>query len=400
MSPRTRSANFSLYLLIVSISVALVLNPLVVSLLARPRLDQSLYLVVLDAALLSIAVLAFLHIRTGQNRYLRLSIVSLAVLPFLLVSAELGWTLARVKLGSPWKNTVHNLHRPDPLLGWTLLPDNEGRHVSPGNYDVVYSIDPDGRRATPQAENASRSLHFFGNSFIFGQGVPDEDAALYRLGTKMEDRTRVLNYGVIGYGIEQMFYSFNANIDNVKPGDVVVFTPISSDLKRNLIHKEYFCRFEFWRRDGYRLTHLPVYRDEQWSFPDLADNCSLVDLLYYSNGLPVGTVFHWYMQAATHDAIIGKVDRILSRAADLAQQRGARFRVVFLVTPKECREQVFEFDLEGLRAEFDSLMPYCPTGDGALEKLKFPRDPHWSTFGNEWAAGALERVLRPELEGL
>jgi len=72
-------------------------------------------------------------------------------------------------------------------------------------YDVVYTIDDEGRRVTPasSARAGDSLVLFFGGSVTFGEGVQD-DETLPNAFAAAAPGTRVLNYGFRGYGPQQM----------------------------------------------------------------------------------------------------------------------------------------------------------------------------------------------------
>jgi hypothetical protein len=95
-------------------------------------------------------------------------------------------------------------------LGFLPLPGtytskketDDGRTV----YDVVYSIGEDRFRVTPQIRQPSQILiNFFGCSFLFGEGLNDDETLPYFL-NQADNRIAVKNYGMHGYGVYQALY--------------------------------------------------------------------------------------------------------------------------------------------------------------------------------------------------
>ena len=72
-------------------------------------------------------------------------------------------------------------------------------------FNVTYSTDGYSRRMTPfkNAGRAEKFALFFGCSFAFGQGVQNEETLPSRVG-ELAPRYRPYNYGVIGYGPQQV----------------------------------------------------------------------------------------------------------------------------------------------------------------------------------------------------
>ena len=69
-------------------------------------------------------------------------------------------------------------------------------------FDVTYTIDDRYRRVTPARPGATRALIFLGDSFVFGEGVADDETLPWRVAEAMPD-TQVYNFGYSGYGPQQ-----------------------------------------------------------------------------------------------------------------------------------------------------------------------------------------------------
>lgn len=77
----------------------------------------------------------------------------------------------------------------------------DGRKI----FQAQYTIDAQGRRVTPFDESADRPLFmlFFGCSFIFGEGLNDDETLPYFLAQRAPCYTPY-NYAFLGYGPQQM----------------------------------------------------------------------------------------------------------------------------------------------------------------------------------------------------
>jgi len=104
---------------------------------------------------------------------------------------------------------THNFFQPDELLGYKPRPEAQVDSIKKLDdqlvYDVIYSIDAYSRRVTPadQLERRNRFILFFGDSFVFGEGVQDDETLPYHV-SDMAPAYRVYNYGFSGYGPQQM----------------------------------------------------------------------------------------------------------------------------------------------------------------------------------------------------
>ena len=71
-------------------------------------------------------------------------------------------------------------------------------------YEARYTIGPDGLREACADENAERSILFFGGSFMFGEGVNDEQSLPCALQAHLKQPWATYNFGFHGYGPHQM----------------------------------------------------------------------------------------------------------------------------------------------------------------------------------------------------
>jgi hypothetical protein len=101
-----------------------------------------------------------------------------------------------------------SLFIPDPALGWKLRPASviravraRGEHII---YDARYTIDPRGQRVTPDSNPDGETVLFMGDSFMFGDGLPDTDTVPERFALKTGRRFNVVNLGVSAYGPHQV----------------------------------------------------------------------------------------------------------------------------------------------------------------------------------------------------
>ncbi len=115
------------------------------------------------------------------------------------------------------------------ILGYAPKPASRSRSRRYDDeeliYDVRYTIDERGMRICPDAVSGSRSIVFFGGSFIYGEGLQDDEALPCLVGMGARGRFRVYNFGFHGYGPQQMLAALQAGLveEIVKEPPVVVF---------------------------------------------------------------------------------------------------------------------------------------------------------------------------------
>lgn len=374
------------------VSVIVVLNPLVIYSVTGSRSFAGFSLL-LDAWLLCAIAGGFWYLRRQRQAGLWLMAGFACTLLPALFAGEVLFTWLRHQHGDRLLGEVPDIYKDDPVLVYTHRPDARGRHASFGNFDVEYVVDGHGRKAIPRQPEATRTIHVFGDSFTFGYGVGNQETWLNRLQEKLGPEVSVLNYGTVGYSIEQMHLYLARSIEQIDPGDLVVFAPIAADLERSLVGKSYVCggliRAE-------RNEHFPKLEDGQWRQASLREECNFVlDTVLANSPFPVGfgALYRRMGRKARLGEMIANADRIFAQAEHEVTARGASFHVVVPATPEECARRAHNLDLAGLATPYASFLPRCPEDPEAVQALKFPYDGHWSPAGHAWAAQVLYQIL-------
>ena len=152
-----------------------------------------------------------------------------------------GTSVAGVPLRPTWSDLVAQIHAMppatqsfflyDPELGWTVGP---GRR-SP---DGVYMSSAEGIRSDVQGvryrdQAPAVRVALIGDSNAFSLEVPFEESWGFNLGRLLGSDVQVLNFGVDGYGIDQVYLRYERDVRQWKPS-VVVIGFIQHDLIRTL----------------------------------------------------------------------------------------------------------------------------------------------------------------------
>ncbi|MCI0557026.1 MAG: hypothetical protein MN733_00910, partial [Nitrososphaera sp.] len=209
-----KSKDLSIYAVLVCGAALAVLNPMVVSVFVHPLSARNIMplLYCLDGVLGIIVITLILYIKTGRRGWFMSSVGVLLLLPVLMVFTELAVTYYRLVYVGQGTATHQQVLERDPELGWRLKAHSRVREVSKGNYDVFYQIDKEHHRFVPSEKRTKSTIHFLGESFIFGQGVTNDETAVNLLAKKLQGLFNVLNYGVPGYGLEQMLLFFRSRL--------------------------------------------------------------------------------------------------------------------------------------------------------------------------------------------
>jgi len=117
----------------------------------------------------------------------------------------------------------------DDTLGWTVGPKRK-------SVNGLYESSAEGLRSATQGAVLRNGLGdcrvaLVGDSFTFGNDVRFEDSWGDRLKQLLPKGCRVLNFGVSGYGIDQMYLRYKREVPSWKP-NLVILSFINHDLYR------------------------------------------------------------------------------------------------------------------------------------------------------------------------
>jgi hypothetical protein len=374
------------YAAIISASVIVVFNPVVVQLIGLSGYRRYSFLIDIYGATVILTCFLFRY-REKLLRYLCISLITLS--PVYAFATEI-WIVQRQVLAPRPSTHLENTHQRDPLLGWAPIPNAVGRHAVPGNFDVEYRFDERDRKKIDQDPSVKKTIHVFGDSYIFGHGVSNDDTALNLLAKDLKGVVNIQNYGVMGYGLEQMYVRLERNASEIAAGDIVLFVPTASSLARNVIDKEYACEHFF---AGHMRRSLQI--DEMGrTWINLEDRCNyLFDVLLRRTHLPFSLLYQWYRSWKTKGKLTENADRILKMAKAVADQRRAEFILLFIARPSECKMGYHDTDWRDLEMPFDTLLTYCPKETARAEGFSFPTEGHLNPAGHVWLANALRQYL-------
>jgi hypothetical protein len=105
---------------------------------------------------------------------------------------------------------------PDPILGFRPKPDSEVIATATWGDELVYRqtyhFDSTAARVTPPVPAPSDTYLFIGDSFIFGQGVADDQTVASQFTKLNAPAARTVNFGVPGYGPNHLVRAFEAGL--------------------------------------------------------------------------------------------------------------------------------------------------------------------------------------------
>lgn len=391
----------AVFSIVTATSLLLVLNPIVLSAVFHlDTIEGWLYVAAIDLVLVLFGLfLPIVSVTQGKPKILTASLAVLALLPGLVVAAEgaVGYRryhriLAEHQDLPEQRSPLFAAH---PALGWWHPPNTRAYASFPeGRVEIRAELDGWGRRKIDETP-VKPKLHFFGDSYIFGFGVPDSQTALQLLARdpRISGRFEVLNYGVIGYGLEQMLMRLQLAQGEISKDDVVVFTFIGHDLVRSAKGGLWVCR-EPWH--GADVKTFPVYQDGHLRVAQIRELCnSTVDMILFS-GLPVGellkTAYEWWYRDWRQLEM--NADAIIAHGGKIATARGARFIAIMFPERWECRARQHRVNVNNIRTRVFTILERCPASREDVDRIFFSgNNRHWNARGNIMAADAILSVL-------
>src|SRR4029453_9158773 len=345
-------------------------------------------------------MVATLAARGGGAR-VRLDAAKRAELPHVGVDAEMQQRLQWVERGrtrveeSSWPLTL-----PDPLLGWRLRPGVHIRTTRPGSYDATVTTNGDGLRgagAPPVAHRAGVTrIAVFGCSQTFGSGVEDDETFSARLEQTLGPGVEVLNFGVPGYGTDQMLLRWERDGVRYAP-DIVVLAFAYYHLNRNVLGFRFFAKPHFMLGpDGtLQLLGVPVpdpdtvARDGIPGPPwPLADHSVLLRCLW-GRELQRGEAGEAHAEGPAWELARALIERF----AATAHRQGVRMILLNLDEDAPWLEAPLGQLASGLGIEWADAGPELGALRGHGVRLRLHDDPPWHPEGHT----VMARVLRAQV---
>jgi hypothetical protein len=153
----------------------------------------------------------------SQRTAVRVVWVNAGLVLLLIGATEAAFGMLLTRRNSSFPEYPPRYFQPDDDLGGA--PERgvgarvRKRQGSTVVYDVVYTIGANGlRRSSPDRGPAAAACAlFFGDSFMFGEGLPDDQTLPWRVGVLTGGDVRVYNFGFHGFGAQQMLAALDRN---------------------------------------------------------------------------------------------------------------------------------------------------------------------------------------------
>lgn len=308
-------------------------------------------------------------------------------------SWRLGWLRRHRGAEEPYRFSFDRHH---PVRGWTLAANLDSVEAFRGKRLSSNSRGLRGRRefAVPKPEGVYR-IALLGDSFTFGEGVGDGETFAHQLGLLLPG-VEVLNFGVHGYGHDQMLLTLREALPLYRP-DVVLVGHVTDDSLRNVTTFRDFAKPRFRLRDG-RLelegtpvpTPAEVLAREPW-------RSRLLDLVKMAHAR---VAWRWGDRMAETDRL---TDALLSAIFSEASAAGARPAVALLPAwnelgaPQAAPLSGEAFVIEVARRQKVPCLRLRPLFlEGTRLGAEYERVGHWGPVEHRLAAGGIADFLRRE----
>ena len=307
---------------------------------------------------------------------------------------RLRWVLQTRSQADDIYTSIDDHH---PRRGWTLKPGL--RDVEIKQQDRTWKVNTNSQGLRGTAEYAVRKrttrIAVYGDSFTFGEEVNDDQTYAYQLQQQLFPDSEVLNFGIHGYGHDQIYLYMQETLDNYDP-DIVILGYIRDDARRNMRQFRGFAKPKFVADDqstnGLKLLGTPVptraavFEREVYR-PKILDVVEILHAQYAE----------WTGEAA---ADLERVTlRLLSAMQKLVEDRNGIFLLVYLphsedlLFPNEAwiGRQVYE--------RFCERSSRCLDLRDELAYRRFKGEPikapgHWHANGHRLVAELVARHLK------
>lgn len=296
----------------------------------------------------------------------------------------------------------------DPALGWRSKPKLRDRVVFGDKTLNTNSLGLRGRREYDILKQpGSTRILVLGDSFTFGDEVSDNETFSHYLGELLPN-AEVMNFGMHGYGHDQMLLLYREVGRQFRP-DVVVLGFVYSDIYRNLLSFRDYSKPRFVADGkGLRLDNSPVPTPEETLAREPLRS-KLWDALQLARTLV----------AARGERLEGRARALSLRILDaLVEETRADGAVpVFLYLPTGL--EVAGLEVTGLEVEPEMLkrseqlrereaflLDHCALREvpcasargefsaAAATGVRFSTGLHWGPAGHRASAAALAKLLR------
>jgi len=289
---------------------------------------------------------------------------------------------------------------PDPVLGFRPAPNSQVVSTVTYGPELVYRhtyhFDDTAARVTPAGPAGSDTYLFLGDSFVFGQGLVDDQSLASQFAKANDFKVRAVNLGVPGYGPNHLVRAFEAGLLDRYAGQsvkAVVSWIIPAHLARVTGDGSWLGSSPRYVLEDGKLRHTGTFDEYRWTHP-------LAGLKYL-----LGEQFQFIDAIGERQRQEEQADLFVALMVRLQQLAREKFGAPLIV--------VFSWPDETSKDNYGPATPFLVTVLNRLRKagipllsvdnltskidvslLLIPHDGHPTAYTYELIAGELKRRLK------
>jgi hypothetical protein len=241
--------------------------------------------------------------------------------------SSLRWQLRWEQKNTEEQATEYPIDEFDPLLGWSPKKGLRDQKVA-STFVNFSSFGYRGKQEYSLERPVEKNrVVVVGDSFTFGEEVNDAETYSAYLAELLLN-TEVMNFGVHGYGLDQMLLHLQQNAIKQQP-NIVVFAFINDDFNRLLLDFRDFAKPKLAIQDGkISTTNTPLETPEQFKKKTLLRSNTLTAGLLLKDRLH----YQKYNPASDIEAL---APTVFQTALDTTTKANAQLVLLFLPTGGE-----------------------------------------------------------------
>jgi hypothetical protein len=292
---------------------------------------------------------------------------------------------------------------PDPILGFRPKPDSEVIATATWGSELVYRqtyhFDSAAARVTPPAPDATDTYLFIGDSFIFGQGLSDDETMPSQFAKQNAPAARGVNLGVPGYGPNHLVRAFEAGLlDRYTDRKVkaVVTWIIPAHLQRVTGDGSWLGSSPRYVLENGKLRYTGTFNEHRWRDP--------IAGLHYLLGQQFAFIDAIGQRQRQEEQIELFLAMMAKLQAEAREKFGAPLVIVYSWPDEQTRHRHGDSKVEQpllvetlvrLRKLGAPMFSESSATFGQdVGKLMIPHDGHPSAFTSELIAAALKKLLQ------
>jgi len=284
------------------------------------------------------------------------------------------------------------------MLGWKIKPNADVMHSKLGRWKVRVTTNSFGLRGTTpneqyKAANVVR-IGIVGASQTFGESVNDAEAYVSLLDRKLNN-TEVLNFGVRGYGTDQMLLYYDNEARNYDL-DITILAFAFHHMPRNIRSFTFYAKpYYIKNANGLELLGAPV--PNEFEFFD--KNISRPDKHILNNSvlLRIGlSYFRSIKKQQFYDAesdVWDLTKAIVTKISNSVKKDNSHFILLNIEHKYKELEPALQTFADEQEMDLINLGPILRNALDSGIAVQIPNDNHWAAAGHQIVADAIHEHL-------